>query len=805
MLSRLAPFVVILTLLAAIPNSNRLLAAEFIPLPASLEAVNTTSFAFTPNLGQWPDHIRFRAAGANEVLWLAADGVYFQFLRHKSGTPATPSTSLAGNPVYPEYDGLLVKANFVDANAAPRFVGAAPLEHKHNYFLGNDPTRWRTDVPNYEELVISDLYDGIDLRYHFNARKIEYDVIVKPGADPGRFRVRYDNVRDLEVTASGDLVVTAPWSTITESSPLIFQEQQGSRRLVAGGFTRFDDNSFAFAVAADYDRARPLVIDPALTFSTFLGGASSDPANDIAVSSTGEAFITGVAWSSDFPTVNAYDNTFAASSDVFVTEFSTSGASLLYSTFLGGTGADYSYTLALEGSTSAAAVYVAGETFASNFPVVGAIDANLGGSSDAFVAKIGPGGSSLAFSTFLGGSLWERVNDIALRCPFPCSTPTMRVFVVGATASSDFPTANAYQTLVGGASDAFLTQYSVSSINGNSLVYSTLLGGNGSDDAYAVTVQGSSAFKPYVVGATNSTNFPTVNAFDATFTGQVADAFITGFDIAGNGSLYALFSTYFGGNDSSGGTEFASEVLLRGNGNIVIAGMMNSGGLGTPGAYQPNFSAGDGDGFIAEFAPLAASLLRCTYLGGSDEDIRMPQYSGLATDASGALYFTSMTTSANFPMADAYDSTYNGVDDAFVAKLSSDLSALEFCTFLGGSSDDLGTGIALDPSGCAYVTGSTASSNFPIVAPYDGSMAVTDAFLTKICLPSYVCGDADGSESVTVSDVVYLINYIFAGGPAPNPLLSGDVDCTGAVSISDAVYLINYIFAGGPAPCAACP
>ncbi|MCC6963938.1 MAG: SBBP repeat-containing protein [candidate division Zixibacteria bacterium] len=805
MLSRLVLMVVTVSLLTVLLVSNPLPAADPIPLPAQLEAVNTAAFSFTPNLGQWPDHIRFRAAAANEVLWLAADGVYFQFLRHKPGTPVTTSTSLESNSVYPEYDGLLVKATFVDANASPRFSGESVLEHKHNYFLGNDSTRWRTDVPNFEALVISELYDGIDLRYHFNAGKIEYDVIVKPGADPGRFRVRYDNVRDLDVAASGDLVVTTAWSTITESAPLIFQEQQGSCRPVTGGFTRLDDNSFAFALADDYDQARPLVIDPTLTFSTFLGGASSDLAYDIAVTPTGEVFITGVAWSSDFPTVNAYDNTFAAATDVFVSEFNASGAALLYSTFLGGIGPDYPYTLALEGSTSSAAVYVAGETFASNFPMVGAIDATLGGSDDAFVAKIGSGGSSLPFSTFLGGSQWDRVNDIALRCPFPCSTPTMRVFVVGATASSDFPLANAYQTTVGGVSDAFLTQYSVSSISGNSLVYSTFLGGSGGENAYAVTVQGSSAFKPYVAGATSSTNFPTVNAYDATFTGQVADAFITGFDIAGNGSLYALFSTYFGGADSTGGTEFASEILLRGNGNIVIAGMLNSPGLGTPGVYQPSFAHGDGDGFVAEFTPLAASLLRCTYLGGSSEDIQTPQSTGLATDASGALYFSGTTTSANFPTAEAYDSTYNGVDDVFVAKFSSDLSALQFCTYLGGTSDDRSTGIAVDPSGCAYVTGSTASVNFPIVAPYDGSMALTDAFLTKICLPSYVCGDADGSGSVTVSDVVYLINYIFAGGPAPNPLLSGDVDCTGAVSISDAVYLINYIFAGGPAPCAACP
>ena len=539
-------------------------------------------------------------------------------------------------------------------------------------------------------------------------------------------------------------------------------------------------------------------MSPALTFSTYLGGADSDFPSDMAVNLAGEVFVSGSTWSTTFPVVNGYDLAHggAGSTDVFVTKFNAAGNGLLFSTFLGGSSFDHDYAMVV-GASGNYGIFLSGSTSSTDFPNLGAVDGTYGGNTDAFVAVLSLAGNGLTFSTYLGGGDNEYARDLAVRCVAPCTIDKYTVWVCGGTFSTDFPTSNAYSTTLNGTKDAFLTQYTIGTA-GNSMGRSSYFGGSDDDDAYAIVMAGGTSGKPIIAGETQSPDLPTVGAYDATL-GGYGDAFVSGFDYAGNGQMFPVFSTYLGGS-SNNLSDYPESILLRSSGNIVVAGFTNSTNFPTLAGFD-NSHNGSEDVYITEFNSTASALVRSTYFGGSGSD----GLNSLTQDRQGNLLIAGYTASTNLPLSNAYDASLSGVQDAFLAKFNSTGQTLQFSSYLGGSASDYGTAIVADTLGCLYVTGSTSSTNFPIVNPYDPTNNNADCFVTKICLPAYVCGDANGSGAVSISDAVYLINYIFAGGPAPNPVVAADANCSGAVSISDAVYLINYIFAGGPAPCAACP
>ena len=629
----------------------------------------------------------------------------------------------------------MVRLGLVGANPDPEMVGLEPLSGKVNYLTGKDPQRWRTGIPTYAKVRYRDVYPGVDVVYYGAQRQLEYDFVVAPGADPARIRLAVTGAEALNIDATGDLVLRTAGGALRLHKPLIYQETGGARKEIAGGYVLLGKDRVGFRVAA-YDTETPLVIDPVLSYSTFLGGASivcdetgctnnnTDYGVGIAVDSAGNAYVTGFTFSSDFPTANALQPALRGTTSAFVAKLNPEGSALVYSTYLGGSNSDSGSGIAVD---SAGNAYVTGTTSSPDFPTVNAFQPALRGTADAFVAKLNPAGSALVYSTYLGGSNSDSGSGIAV-------DNAGNAYVTGSTYSADFPTANAFQPALNGASDAFVTKLDAA----GALVYSTYLGGTGSDfcDQYSNCYRGDygagiavdSAGNAYVTGFTRSSDFPTANALQSALRGVQA-AFVTKLNAAGSSLVY---STYLGGSDfctvyhaCSG--DSGAGIAVDSHGNAHVTGTTYASDFPTVNAFQPALR-GIHNAFVSKLDAAGAALVYSTYLGGSACDPygycdRGEYGAGIAVDSAGNAYVTGTTTSYDFPIVNELQSSLAGLGgDAFVAKLDA-AGALVYSTYLGGIDcgdwytncfTDAGYGIAVDSAGNAYVTGFTSSIDFPI-------------------------------------------------------------------------------------------
>ena len=554
------------------------------------------------------------------------------------------------------------------------------------------------------------------------------------------------------------------------------------------------------------------MVDPVLSYSTYLGGSSDDYGDWIVVDNSGNAYIAGATMSANYPTHNAYQTTSGGGYfDAYVTKLSSSGNSLIYSTYLGGSKEDFGWSIAVDNDGCA---YLTGETFSANFPIQGGYQSVFGGGEcDAYVAKLSSSGNAILYSTYLGGSIEDYSSDIAI-------DNSGNAYISGSTSSANFPIYNSYQASYGGgAFDAFVAKFDNS---GSTLLYSTYLGGSGLEWGRGITID--SDGNSYVTGYTNSANFPTQNAYQAVNGGGLNDAFVTKLNTTGNALEY---STYLGGTLDDSGWRIAVD-----SGKAYICGKTNSANFPTRSAYQTAYGGGATDAFVAKLGSSGNDLEYSTYLGGTGGE----QGCDIQVDIGGNAYIGGFTSSANFPVHDAYQATFGGgASDVFLTKLTSSGNVLLYSTYIGGSNADEGAGIAIDSDRNAYISGWTSSTNFPTQNAYQVTKSGgKDVFVTKfladfdgdgildesdncptVVNPSqldsdsdgigdacdYLCGDANADGSVDISDGVFLIGYIFSGGPAPSPLDAGDANHDSGVDISDVVYLIAYIFSGGPAPC----
>jgi uncharacterized protein (TIGR03437 family) len=667
-----------------------------------VEPYGNLPLSFEANHGQTDGRVQFLSRGRGYTLFLTA-------------TEAVLAR-----------DGSAVRMKFKGANPAPRITGVDQLAGSSNYFIGNDPGKWRTAVPTYGKVRYESLYPGVDLVFRGTHGRLEYDFLIAPGADPSLIRLAFEGADKLEVEARGDLVVHAGGGELRFRRPLVYQEVEGVRREVAasyvlegyaGGPAKAGPYTapytaratlVGFQVAA-YDASKPLIIDPVLAYSTYLGGSGQDRGYGIAVDSSGNAYVTGCTSSSNFPTANALQASFGGNWDAFVTKLNAAGSALVYSTYLGGNGVDVGNWIALDSSGNA---YVTGETKSSNFPTANALQASFGGGVwDAFVTKLDAAGSALVYSTYLGGNGADGAEDVAV-------DSSGSAYVTGYTDSSNFPTGNPLQASYGGGSyDAFVAKLNAA---GSALVYSTYLGGNGYEWGDGIAVDSSD--NAYVAGFTDSSNFPTANPLQASSRGGM-DVFVTKLNAAGSALVY---STYLGGS----GGDWAYVIAVDSSGNGYVTGCTSSSNFPTANALQASYGGGDADVFVAKLNPAGSALVYSTYLGGNGYD----WVEGMAVDSSGNAYVVGRTDSSNFPTANALQASFGGVGDAFVTKLNAAGSALLYSTHLGGNGDDWGTGIAVDSSGNAYVTGATQSGNFPMAAalqPGYGGGAY-DAFIAKI-------------------------------------------------------------------------
>jgi hypothetical protein len=630
----------------------------------------------------------------------------------------------------------------VGANANAPVMGSDELPGKVNYFIGNDPKKWRTNVPTYAKVRFHNVYPGVDVEYYGNqGGQLEYDFIVAPGADPSAVALDVGagivpargrpQGSPLRMDGDGGLMVHLDTADVSFHKPLVYQPDAGLSlvtrhlSLVQGRFLLDTQNRVHFALGA-YDHTKPLIIDPVLSYSTYLGGSYVDSAYGIAVDSSGSAYVTGETTSVDFPTVNALQASNIAGKEgtAFVAKLNAAGTALVYSTYLGGNGRDIGYGIAVDSSGDA---YVAGNTLSRDFPVVNAIqNYNLArnlSTGTGFVAKLNASGSALVYSTYLGGSDGDVGSAIVV-------DSAGNAYVTGQTSSPDFPTTpGAFESTGGGAIgvacypseciDAFVTKLNAA---GSALVYSTFLGSISAPDSTVsqVTAGRGIALDPsgnaYITGITSATDFPTANPLQATLKGP-NNAFVAELNASGSELVY---STYLGGSGSDAGNSIA----VDSSGSAYVTGVTSSTDFPAVDPFQATNKAaaaapGSTTGFVAKLNPGGSALAYSTYLGGSWSDAGY----GIAVDSSGDAYVVGSTESKDFPTANPVQSAFDGEQNAFVTELNPAGSALVYSTYLGGSVQDTATGVAVDSSDNVYVAGNTGSPDFPTVNPLQASNA----------------------------------------------------------------------------------
>ncbi len=611
----------------------------------------------------------------------------------------------------------VLRMKLIGADPNPKVAGVEELPGRSNYFIGSDPTKWHTNIPNFAKVKYEEVYPGVDLVYYGNRRKLEYDFVVAPGVDPKAINLGFEGVERLEIDSHGDLVISLADTKeeIRLKRPIIYQEVDGIRHEISGEYAiKEESQQVSFQVAA-YDTSKSLVIDPILVYSTYLGGSSIDEGFGIAVDSAGSAYVTGRTESTNFPTVNPLQPATGGGPDAFITKIDPIGSSLVYSTFLGGDGGDRGLGIAVDSIGNA---YVTGFTFSANFPTANPFQPALSGDRDAFVAKLDSTGSALLYSTFLGGSVDDSGRGIAV-------DTGGNAYVAGNTGSTNFPTANPIQptctpVFFPGAcgQDAFITKLNAI---GSALVYSTYLGGSGSErgDGIAVDATGNA----YIAGNTESADFPTANPLQPVLFGG-EDAFIVKVNSLGSAFVY---STYLGGSGTEHGINFG--IAADSSGNAYVIGSTSSADFPTANPLQATL-AGNNDAFVAKLDPAGTALIYSTYLGGSSLD----HGRGISVDSNGNAHVTGETDSTNFPTLNPFQPALGGSRDAFVAKINP-AGSLIYSSYLGGSvgSVDEGGAITVDPSGNAYVTGRAGSTDFPTVNPFQPTPnSSIDAFITKI-------------------------------------------------------------------------
>ncbi len=699
---------------------------------------NLTSMplAFTENQGQWDEQVLYRANAGGATMWFTKDGAVYQFTRtiESEDNPLSvidkrygmkPDDIIDRQP--DSIESIAIKANFIGANPNPRMVGLEEMEYKCNYFIGNDPNEWHTDVPNYQAIIYDEIYEGIDLKYYGNGTQMEYDFIVSPGADFSQIKIDYEGAESITVNADGELVVETMWGEVVEQRPVIYQIENNNRVAVEGVYRLHGDNSFGFEISA-YNLDTPLIIDPVLSFSTYLGGTGQAYSFGIVIDSLGNSYVSGMVFYFDFPTEGEYQS-YQGSVDVFVTKFSSSGSSLVYSTYLGGSTEERAQGMAIDNLCN---IYVTGFTNSEDFPIEGAYQTTFqGGSYDVFVTKLNSLGNALDYSTFLGGSDTEEGWDITVDGLY-------NAYISGNTYSSDFPTEMAYQsTFQGGSEDAFVTKLNSA---GNALVYSSFLGGSSYEAARSITVD--DLGNTYISGRTSSSDFPIEGEYQI-HQGST-DIFVTKLNSSGTG---LIFSTYLGGSlyDASW------DIDVDNFGSVYVTGYTNSSDFPIEGGFQNTLNGSESDAFVIKLNSSGDAIVYSTFLGGSGVDEAL----GISVDGLSNAYISGYTYSSDFPTELAYQTTFQGgPQDAFVTKLNSSGNSLVYSTYLGGSDNERAQDIVVDDSGNTYITGYTSSSDFPIEGEYQTQQGATNAFVSKfnwVSNPPQIISIAPSQNELNVS------------------------------------------------------
>ena len=762
-------------------NHTAVLAQPAAPLSA-VQKENLTSaygklpLAFEANEGQTAPPVHYMARGQGYQLFLTNQEAVLTLRQ-----PAVPRTKSTKRPSLlaaqvsrkPASVGKtsVLRMHFDGANPAAEIVGANPLPGKTNYFIGNDPKKWHTDIPSYEAVRYQGIYPGVDLLFYGRQQRLEYDFVVAPGADPQAIALSISGARKLELNAQGDVLLSVAGGKVALQKPVIYQEVNGQRREIAGNYALANDRKIRFSVAG-YDHTQPLTIDPVLNYSTYIGGEVFDEAFGIALDTDGNAYIAGLTYSTEFPTMNPVaalpGDVSPSESAAFVTELNTTGTALLYSTYLGGSGngtfGDGADAIAVDTATPPN-IYVTGFTGSPDFPTStllvpyqgpapapNGIPASTAVDGAAFLTRLSPGASGLAqlaYSTYLGGDIYDEGFGLAVDA-------TGKAYIAGATASANFPQVGTQISsgLLSPNTNAFLTKIDTTAGGTPSLLYSTYLGGTGAgsgilnfgDVAYAVTIDSST--KAYLVGATTSTDFnvagTAISGSQACGANTNASAFISVINTTAQTLTYSHCLS--GSNyDIAFGVNLGTGVPVVGTGIVYLTGTTGSANFPvTANSIPPAGSVAQGVAFVSLLNPATGTLQYSTYLGGTNSDTGY----AIASDSAGLAYVTGQTASADFPITQGalIENRFNPLGVGFVAKISpggNKIADLLYSSYFGGQttntavSQDSGLGIAVSGTN-AYITGQMTSADMPVSAgalqTSLGATGATNAYVADLPL-----------------------------------------------------------------------
>ncbi|MFN0108854.1 MAG: SBBP repeat-containing protein [Blastocatellia bacterium] len=733
---------------AASPVASANLQTQFNRLPLSFEE----------NHGQADESVRFIARQRKYTLYLTDTEASFHF----NDQPKSLRVKLASDTRPTTVEGL------------------SALASKSNYFIGNDSSEWRTDVPTFSRVAQRGIYPGVDAVFYGNQGQLEYDFVVAPQSDPRQIELTFDGADKLELNEQGDLLIGLSDNRqndnqLTMRKPVIYQQVNGQRQLIEGGFSLgnlksqiSNPESHLQTVRFDigvYDPDLPLVIDPVIDYSTYFGGSGTDIAYGIAVDRLGFVYITGQTGSLNYPTKTPYQAARDGATDAFVTKLSADGKSVVFSTYFGGRNpGDRGAAIAVD---LAGNIYLTGETNSLNFPTANAANPIFRGNVDAFVTKFNIQGNVLLYSTFLGGTFADVAFGIAI-------DRFDSAYVTGRTQSANFATKNPMQATLKGQQDVFIAKFNAD----GAVIYSTYLGGElsqttGRDEEAGYSIALDAMLNVYITGFTTSPGFPTVGAIQPNFAG-VEDVFVAKLNAEGSALVY---STFLGGDRA----EEARGIAIDPLGNAYITGYTFSLNFPLANALQRNYG-GSVDAFVTKINAAGSALIYSTFLGGSGSEntgliADITPVGGIAVDALGNAYITGKTESSNFPVVRALQPMLRGDNDAFVAKIDPAGSELIYSTYLGSAFtgdngfDERGLDLAIDANGSVYITGQVLKNDFPTVVPvqamYGGGLS--DAFVTKISaadIPTVATVSAASftSGSVAPGEIVAIFGTNLASG-----------------------------------------
>ncbi len=705
-------------LFSSIPETSSLAPTTDEKIEAARVAYEKAPIRFEANQGQTDSRVKYFSRGKACTLFLTADEAVMNLGSPDGGASGTLRMKLVGG------------------NAQAQIEGLGQMPGKVSYFLGNNPKAWKSDVATYAKVKYSQVYQGIDLVYYGSEGEFEYDFNVAPGADFKAIGLTFEGTTGVELAENGDLVLQTTSGEVRQKKPFAYQETDGVKKVVACNY-RVNGKRVGFAVG-DYDNQLPLVIDPVVTYATYFGGNGNDAGYDIAVDAANVAVITGRTTSVSFPGGNVPNK---GGQDVFITKLAPSGGAS-YSAFFGGSGNETGLSIAL-GATGD--IYIGGITTSTDFPRISAYDNSLSGSADGFIVKFNSELNAFLYASYFGGNDFEDNTRIAL-------DPAQNIFITGRTNSPDLQMVNAAQPTPGGQNDAFFAKLNAA---GNSVLYSTYLGGGGVENplgsGLAVDAQGNA----YLTGATASLDFPQKNAFQSTKgdgNNLLTDAFVTKLNphLSGNASL--IYSTFIGGASS----DAATAIVVDAQGNAYITGQTASDNFPLENALQQQ-RAGGFDAFVLKLNGNGNDVVYATLLGGSGDDLG----SGIKINAANEVYISG-SVSATIPAVNSLKA-YMGSVEGFVAKFNAAASAISFFSYFGGSNNDASQAVALDAAGNACVVGVTESVNFTKVNALQQNFAggSSDAFVARIETDTPTTTDPVIATAYVVGKALYVegINF----------------------------------------------